>query len=133
MKTYCVLAAILVVGIVVVLHRSFFCRIIYVYILVGWYRVKCEVVAIDLIAAVIRCIVGDDGIVVAVVLGEDRVEVVLYPEARVIPVAGNEDAEREFIFVLGDPVNLICISIGSIESPPLCFVITVIDFVVELY
>lgn len=82
------------IGIVVVLHCSLLCRIVNVDILVGWYRVEGEVVAIDFIATVVRCIVSDDGVVVAIVLGEDRVEVILYSEASVVPIAGSQDAER---------------------------------------
>lgn len=94
MHTYCVLAAIFMIGIVVVLHCSLLCRIVNVDILVGWYRVEGEVVAIDFIATVVRCIVSDDGVVVAIVLGEDRVEVILYSEASVVPIARSQDAER---------------------------------------
>lgn len=82
------------IGIVVVLHCSLLCRIVNVDILVGWYRVEGEVVAIDFIATVVRCIVSDDGVVVAIVLGEDRVEVILYSEASVVPIARSQDAER---------------------------------------
>lgn len=131
MQADCILTAVIVISIVIIFHGSFFGWVINVDIFVRWYLIESEVVAIDFITAIVRCVVGDNSIVIGVVLCEDRVKIVLYPEACVVFIARNQDAERQFFFVLRNFMNLICFGIGKIELSGLSIIIPIVYLVVK--
>lgn len=59
--------------------------------------VEAEVVAVELSAAVGGGVVDDDHLVAAVVLREDRVQVALNAEVRIVIVTRNHDAHRQLL------------------------------------
>lgn len=89
-----VFAAVLVVGIVVVLHGALPRSVVDVYVLVRGNPIKLKVLSVDLIAAVGRCVIHNDSEVVGVVLGKDGIEVVLDPELIIVEVAMSQNANR---------------------------------------
>ena len=72
------------IGIVIVLHGTFFDSVIDVNIFTRRNFVKFEIVSEYLIASIGWAIIGDYSKIVWVILGKNRVEVVLYSEIGVI-------------------------------------------------
>lgn len=58
--------------------------------------IKLKVSAVNISAAISRSIVDDDRFVVGVVLGEDRVQTILYSKFSVVVVSGGYHTHREF-------------------------------------
>lgn len=126
-----VLAAVLVVGGVVVGHRPLPLSVVDVDVLVGGDPVELKVLPVDLVTAVGRGVVGDDCEVVGVVLREDRVEVVLDPEPGVVEVARGQDADRQLFGVGVEVQPFVQFAVGEGQHPPFLLVVAAVDFVVE--
>ena len=92
-----VLAAVKMIGIVVISHCSFPFSIVDVDIFRVGNPVELKVLPIDLVTAIARGVVCDDCEVVAVVLSENRVEIVLDSKSIVVVVARSDNAHRKFL------------------------------------
>lgn len=130
MQTYCVGAAVVRVGVVVVGHGSLLLLVVDVDVSGGRDLVELEVFPVGLIAAVVRAIVGDDRVVVGVVLREDRVQVVLYPESGVVEVARGQDAEGKLLWVVLDLVLGYYFPVVSCQVCSLSLIVSIVDLVV---
>ena len=82
--------------VVVVFHRSLASCVANVDVVLVGNVIEFEVFAIDLVAAVVRGVIGDDQEVVCVVLCEDGVETIFDPEHCVVLIAWTHNAERQF-------------------------------------
>jgi hypothetical protein len=90
--------------------------------------VEGEVLAVELIAAVIRGVIDDDCEVVGVVLQEDGVEVELDAELGVVVVAGHHDAHRNLLIVTVQAMN----TPDSLVLHHVLAILLIVDFVAEL-
>lgn len=63
--------------------------------------IELQVFFVYLNAPISGGIVNDDNFVVTIVLHKDGIQIVLYPKTRIIIVARNNDAEREFFSNFG--------------------------------
>lgn len=130
MHTDAVLTAESMVGVVAVLHRAPRLRVVNVDVLRGRNAVELEVPAEQLVAAVVGAVLSHHHEVVAVVLREDRVEVVLNAEPIVVAVAGSDDAEGQFLGVVLHPVSLLRLRVVRCQVLCLLLLAAPVDLIV---